>query len=109
MHFLPNLSSKGHTRFAGTDLPELFEKNLKIMPDTWHYRTKNIDYKYNKSKYRTYEFDNIDWNNSVTSSDYGVRVVIISPSIGTGAHRYYPPRLRHLVVNLPQSRSHFIS
>lgn len=65
MHFLPNLSSKGHTRFAGTDLPELFEKNLKIMPDTWHYRTKNIDYKYNKFKYRTYEFDNIDWNNSI--------------------------------------------
>lgn len=65
MNFLSNTLSYLGNKYAGTDTPLLFKKNLKIMPDTWHYRTKNIDYKYNTCKYRTSEFENIDWNKSI--------------------------------------------
>jgi hypothetical protein len=52
-------------RFSGTDSPSLFEQNLKIQPEDWHYRTKHIEYKINSSGYRTEEWSNIDWKESV--------------------------------------------
>lgn len=66
MNFLTNKyihSNDG--KFACTDTSELFKKNLKVMPDNWHYKTKNVNYKCNKFKYRTYEFENIYWNKSI--------------------------------------------
>lgn len=49
---------------SGED-PELFEKNKKKMPDDWKYLTKNVEYNINRSGYRTKEWEDIDWKNSV--------------------------------------------
>lgn len=63
-------------KWCGTDSKSLYEKNLKKTPSDWWYRTKEIIYSTNKSGYRTYEFENIDWKNSIVifgcSYVYGV-------------------------------------
>lgn len=60
------------------DSEELFLENLKIQPENWKYRTKNIKYTINSYGYRTKEFDEIDWKNSIViigcSTVFGVGV-----------------------------------
>jgi hypothetical protein len=51
--------------FAESDTEELFNANLKTQPADWEYRTKPINYTYNKDFYRTGEFKNLDWANSI--------------------------------------------
>lgn len=51
--------------FTGSDAPELFEKNLKTQPDDWYYRHHKVKYTLNSLGYRTKQFDNIDWENSI--------------------------------------------
>lgn len=65
MNFLINDTPRVGENFAGTDRPELFETTLKKADPNWHYRSKAIQYKSNKLKYRNDEFDTIDWNNSI--------------------------------------------
>jgi hypothetical protein len=51
--------------YSGSDTDELFQKNLKIQPGDWLYRTKTVRYTVNDQKYRTMPFKKIDWANSV--------------------------------------------
>ena len=51
---------------------------------------------------------NINWNNSITSSNYRIRIMIISTTIRTRSHAHDPPGLRHLIINLSQGGSHLI-
>lgn len=57
---------------------ELFEKNLKTQPDDWYYRTHPVKYTLNSLGYRTREFDDIDWKESIVmfgcSSVFGIGV-----------------------------------
>lgn len=62
--FLP-VDAKVEKNFAGYDSKTLFEKNLKVMPEEWYYRNKKITYTKNKQGYRTQEFKNINWSNSI--------------------------------------------
>ena len=39
----------------------------------------------------------------------GIRVVVIAPAIRAGSHRNHPTGLRHLVIDLPQSRGHLVA
>ncbi len=48
-----------------SDSKELFEQNLKIQPDDWYYRTHPVKYTLNSLGYRTKEFDDIDWKESI--------------------------------------------
>ena len=48
-----------------TDTKELFEKNLRTQPDDWYYRTHEVKYTLNSLGYRTKEFDDIDWKESI--------------------------------------------
>ena len=57
----PNLTLDFYQR----DSSDLFKKNLSTQPIDWHYRLKAIKYKFNSLKYRTIEFDQVDWKNSV--------------------------------------------
>lgn len=60
-----NDPTKNTNRFAQGDTPELFQKNLNTQPANWHYRTKNIEYNVNSRGYRTQEFSDIDWKDSI--------------------------------------------
>lgn len=51
--------------FTGSDAQDLFEKNLKTQPDDWYYRHHEVKYTLNSLGYRTKQFDNIDWENSI--------------------------------------------
>ena len=64
--------------FSGTDTKELFEENLKTQPDDWYYRTHEVKYTLNSFGYRTKEFDDIDWKESIVifgcSNIFGIGV-----------------------------------
>ena len=51
--------------FCGSDDKELFEQNLKTQPQDWYYRTHPVKYTLNSLGYRTKEFDDIDWKESI--------------------------------------------
>jgi hypothetical protein len=76
--FLPPYNDFSDSKFYGTDSKELFNKNLKIQPHDWYYRTAPVHYTLNQHGYRTEEFDRIDWANSVVifgcSNVFGIGV-----------------------------------
>ena len=64
-HPLPDNPTEVDNRFASIDDPALFKENLKKSPPNWHYRTKEIRYIVNSEGYRTKEWNEIDWKNSI--------------------------------------------
>jgi hypothetical protein len=62
--------------FSGSDQVELFKDNLIKQPSDWYYRTHPVHYTLNSRGYRTQEFDDIDWANSIVmfgcSNTFGV-------------------------------------
>lgn len=60
------------------------------------------------SRRRTSRHINIHRHNTITPPHNRIRVMVISTPIRTTPHRNNPPRLRHLIINLPQSRCHLI-
>ena len=51
--------------FSGSDSEGLFLKNLGEQPVDWIYRTKKVEYSYNKHGFRCKNFDEIDLDNYV--------------------------------------------
>ena len=51
--------------FCPIDSKELFKQNLKTQPEDWYYRTHPVRYTLNSLGYRTKEFDDIDWKESI--------------------------------------------
>ena len=51
----------------------------------------------------------VDRHDTVATAHDRVRVVVVAPAIGTGAHRDHPARLGHLVVHLAQGRGHLVA
>lgn len=51
--------------WSGTDTKKLYRENLKKQPADWYYRFNPVTYTFNSEGYRTQEFNNIDWANSV--------------------------------------------
>jgi hypothetical protein len=49
----------------GQDTEEKYIENLKTQPQDWYYRKKKVIYNTNSDGYRTREFGDIDWGNSV--------------------------------------------
>lgn len=56
---------KQNFRLLDIDSRELYQKNLNTQPIDWYYRKSQVTYTVNKHKYRTTEFKNIDWTNSI--------------------------------------------
>jgi hypothetical protein len=56
----------------------------------------------------TARYVDIDGNNAITPTDNRVTVMVVASTIGTTAHADDPARIWHLVVDLSQSRRHFI-
>lgn len=51
---------------------------------------------------------NVDWDDSVATSGDRVGVVVVATTVGARAHGDDPSGVRHLVVNLSQSRGHLV-
>jgi hypothetical protein len=62
--------------WAGTDKEDLYKQNLKTQPKEWLYRSSPVRYTTNSEGYRTKEFKNINWGESVVlfgcSNVYGI-------------------------------------
>ena len=65
-----------NSAWSGVDTKELYEKNVKTQPDNWYYKSHTVRYKNNSQGYRTKEFNDIEWDNSIVlfgcSNTYGV-------------------------------------
>jgi hypothetical protein len=70
------LEGKVSNKWCRSDGPAEFKQNLLKNDSNWKYRNQEITYKKNKSGYRTYEWDEIDWKNAIVllgcSNTYGV-------------------------------------
>jgi len=62
--FLPTATTFSKN-WASTDDEATYKKNLEIQPADWPYRTKSVTYTVNSENYRTKEFKDIDWSNSI--------------------------------------------
>lgn len=75
---LPGENPNTNNLFSGYDSKMLLRKHLKTQPTNWEYRNCTIEYKHNSQGYRTYEFNQVDWNNAIVilgcSNVYGVGV-----------------------------------
>jgi hypothetical protein len=60
-----SFSDSGVLNFYGIDSCEFFNKNLKTQPEDWYYRQNSVQYTLNDSGYRTKNFEDIDWKNSM--------------------------------------------
>jgi hypothetical protein len=51
--------------FYGMDTEESYVRNSKRQPKDWYYRHNDIKYTLNSYGYRTKEFEDVDWKNSI--------------------------------------------
>ena len=51
--------------WVGSDTKELYEENLKKQPTDWEFRKEKVIYQLNQHRYRTEEFEKIDWGRSI--------------------------------------------
>jgi hypothetical protein len=63
--FLSGNKSLEHKNYFGMDDEEHFFKHLLSEPNNWYYRKHSVTYTFNSKNYRTKEFDEIDWKNSI--------------------------------------------
>lgn len=76
--FVENFTDPGTYAFMSCDNEEDFENSLKFKPEDWYYRHNSVEYTINSHKFRTKEFKDIDWKNSIVllgcSYTFGVGV-----------------------------------
>src|SRR5712675_1169098 len=58
--------------------------------------------------WRTTRHIDIDWYDSIAATHYRIRIMVVAAAVGAGPHGNNIARLRHLVVDLAQSRRHLI-
>lgn len=58
-------SDERSSAWCEPDTVELFKQNLRNQPRDWHYRHHKVYYNINSQGYRTKEFTEIDWENSI--------------------------------------------
>ena len=76
--FVENFTDPGTYAFMSCDTKESFEHSLKVKPEDWYYRHNSVEYTINSDRFRTKEFKDIDWKNSIVllgcSYTFGVGV-----------------------------------
>ena len=60
-----NLKYKKKWKYVGGDTEKLYLKNLETRPNNWYYRNNEVTYTVNSYGYRTKEFNDIDWKESI--------------------------------------------
>ena len=62
---LDMIKEPGTYTFLRGDSEFQFKDNLKVKPKDWYYRTNKVEYTLNSDRFRTKEFKDIDWKNSI--------------------------------------------
>lgn len=62
---IDKLKNKKKWKYTGADTKNFYLKNLKENPEDWYYRDHEVYYTLNSHGYRTREFNDIDWENSI--------------------------------------------
>lgn len=74
--FINNNNNDKTCSFFGSDMEHVFKNNLQSQPIDWRYRSKEITYILNNNSFRTVEFNDIVWSESVVlfgcSETFGV-------------------------------------
>ena len=87
------------TKWCQGDCEELYNTSLQTQPSDWRYRNKEITYTVNRHGYRTKNWEDIDWKNSVVllgdSCTFGIGVGE-DETIG----HFLEKKLKRPVVNL---------
>ena len=77
-HNLEDLPGAGTYPFISVDDRNDFEESLRVKPEDWYYRNNPVRYTLNSQQFRTKEFKDIDWKNSIVilgcSCTFGVGV-----------------------------------
>ena len=77
-HNLEDLPGAGTYPFLSVDSRDDFEESLRVKPEDWYYRNNPVEYRLNSQQFRTKEFKDIDWKNSIVilgcSLTFGVGV-----------------------------------
>jgi len=60
-----NLKYKKKWKYVSGDSEKLYLKNLETQPQDWYYRNNEVTYTVNSYGYRTKEFNDIDWKESI--------------------------------------------
>lgn len=63
-HPFTDISPNSDNHFYNSDRKDHFERNLKLAPPDWPWRTKKIKYHLNSQFYRAPEWQDVDWSNS---------------------------------------------
>ena len=63
--FLDHLKAPGVHSFIPVDSKGNFAVSLEKKPEDWYYRTNKVEYTLNSERFRTKEFKDIDWKNSI--------------------------------------------
>ena len=79
-------------KWTGSDTEQQYVENLKSQPLDWYYRTNTVQYNYNSDGYRTREFKDVDWANSIIM--FGCSVV---NGVGVDGCDTIPSRLEKLL------------
>jgi len=64
-NFLPVTDFVHNNSWTNVDQEKLFKENLKKQSVDWYYRSNTVNYIVNSNGYRTKEFKDIDWKNSI--------------------------------------------
>ncbi len=62
---MDEIEKPGIYSFIKGDYKQNFVDRLKDKPEDWYYRTNKVEYTINSHKFRTKEFKDIDWKNSI--------------------------------------------
>mmetsp|Transcript_7838 Transcript_7838/g.11425 ORF Transcript_7838/g.11425 Transcript_7838/m.11425 type:complete len:201 (+) Transcript_7838:79-681(+) len=101
----PSISINNQEAHLKKLLPELKQKRLVTLNLLLQLKQTK---KQRLSSRRTPRNINIHRHNPITPPHNTVRVMIIPTTIRTTPHTHNPPRLRHLIIHLPQRRCHLI-
>ena len=93
--FRPYLTEQDRSElpwFYPIDSPALYLKNLKEQAKDWPWRDRSIEYSLNSQGYRSPEFDQIDWSNSIVC--FGCSMTF---GIGLALDQTWPAQLEQLL------------
>ena len=107
-------SSAKHMRYMPKQTKQTMNEALLVIPNHCLLGPSNLSLQLQHaiqqcfSSWRAPWNVNVDRNDSITPTNDGIAIMIISTSVGATAHGNDPSRFWHLVVDFAKGRGHFV-